>query len=137
MVLKKARDAGKLAKAHAGEFMGADFARYVVEALGVQRIEHGARSIEDPGVLDLLRERGIALDLYTISNRKLRFVPTAADYPLRRLMDSGITFTISADDPIIFGNDIDDEYLFLARQLSFTIAELAQICTQWFRRSTC
>ncbi|MCX6975161.1 MAG: adenosine deaminase, partial [Verrucomicrobia bacterium] len=107
---KKARDAGKFTKAHAGEFMGADFVQYVVEALGVQRIEHGIRSIEDPAVLDLLCERGIALDVSPISNLKLGDVPSASAHPLRRLMDSGITCTISTDDPICFGNDIEDEY---------------------------
>lgn len=130
---KKARDAGKFTKAHAGEFMGADFVRYVVEALGVQRIEHGVRSIEDPDVLDLLCERGIALDFCPISNLKLRVVSTAADYPVRRLMDYGIHVTISTDDPISFGNDIEDEYLFLANELRFTAAELAQIAVNGFQ----
>lgn len=70
--------------------MGADFVRYVVEALGVQRIEHGIRSIEDPAVLDLLRERGIALDVCPISNLKLGVVPSASVHPLRRLMDPAL-----------------------------------------------
>ena len=124
---EKARDAGKFTKAHAGEFMGADFVRYVVEPLGVQRIEHGIRSIEDPAVLDQLRERGIALDVCPISNLKLRVVPSASAHPLRCLMDSGITCTISTDSPIIFGNDIDDEYLFLANDLGCTTAELSRV----------
>lgn len=129
---QKARDAGKFTKAHAGEFMGADFVRYVVEALGVRRIEHGVRSIEDPAVLDLLGERGIALDLCPISNLKLRVVSTAADYPVRRFMDCGIPVTISTDDPISFGNNIEDEYLLLANELRFTAAELAQIAVNGF-----
>ncbi len=129
---KKARDAGKFTKAHAGEFMGADFVRYVVEALGVQRIEHGIRSIEDPAVLDLLCERGIALDVSPISNLKLGVVPSASAHPLRRLMDSGITCTISTDDPICFGNDIEDEYFFLANELGFTTAELSRVASNGF-----
>ncbi len=129
---EKARDAGKFTKAHAGEFMGADFVRYVVEALGVRRIEHGVRSIEDPDVLDLLCERGVVLDLCPISNLKLRVVPNAADYPVRRLMDYGIPVTISTDDPISFGNDIEDEYLFLANELRFTASELVQIAINGF-----
>ncbi|MFM8716613.1 MAG: adenosine deaminase, partial [Spartobacteria bacterium] len=65
---RRARDAGKFTKAHAGEFCGADFVRHVVENLGAQRIEHGVRAIEDDSVIALLRERGIALDVCPISN---------------------------------------------------------------------
>ena len=89
--------------------MGADFVRYVIDALGVQRIVHGIRSIENPAVLDLLCERVIALDVGPISNLKLGVVPNASAHPLRRLMDSGITCRISTDDPINFGNNIEDE----------------------------
>ena len=124
---KKARDAGKFTKAHAGEFMGADFVRYVVEALGAQRIEHGIRSIEDQPVLDLLCERGIALDVSPISNLKLGVVPSASAHPLRRLMDSGIACTISTASPIIFGNDIDDEYIFLANELGCTTEKRSRV----------
>ncbi len=126
-VLEKDRDAGKFAKAHAGDFMGADFVRYVVEALGVRRIEHGIRSIENPAVLDLLCERVIALNVGPISNLKLGVLPSASAHPLRRLMDSGITCKISADDPINFGNNIEDEYLFLGNELGFTTSELSQV----------
>ena len=129
---KKARDAGKFTKAHAGEFMVVDFVRYVVEALGGQRIEHGIRSIEDQAVLGLLRERGIALDVCPISNLKLRVVLSASAHPLRRLMDSGIACTISTDDPICFGNDIEDEYFFLANELGFTTAELSRVASNGF-----
>jgi adenosine deaminase len=129
---EKARDAGKFTKAHAGEFMGADFVRYVVEAIGVQRIERGIRSIEDQVVLDLLRERGIALDVCLISNLKLGVVPSASARPLRCLMDSGIACTISTDDPINFGNNIEDEYLFLANERGFSRNRLAQIAHNGF-----
>jgi len=129
---KKACDAGKFTKAHAGEFMGADFVRCVVDALGVQRIEHGIRSIENPAVLELLRERGIALDVCPISNFKLGVVTSTSAHPLRRLMVYGITCTISSDDPICFGNDIEDEYLFLVNELGFTTAELSQVVSTGF-----
>ena len=65
---RRARDAGKFTKAHAGEFCGPDFIRHVVENLGAQRIEHGIRAIEDSAVIDLLCERAIALDVCPISN---------------------------------------------------------------------
>jgi adenosine deaminase len=130
---RRARDAGKFTKAHAGEFCGPDFIRHVVEKLGAQRIEHGVRAIEDPAVLDLLRERGIALDVCPVSNVKLGVVPAADQHPIRRLLDAGIVCTISTDDPISFGNTLEDEYLLLAENLSFTRDELAGLAHNGFR----
>jgi adenosine deaminase len=129
---RRAREAGKFTKAHAGEFQGAAFVRYAVEVLGAQRIEHGVRAIEDPAVVDLLRERGIALDVCPLSNVKLRAVPSAAEHPIRRLLDAGVVCTISTDDPISFGNHLEDEYLFLANELGFSQDDLARIARNGF-----
>jgi adenosine deaminase len=129
---RRARDAGKFTKAHAGEFCGPDFIRHVVENLGAQRIEHGIRAIEDASVIDLLRERAIALDVCPISNVKLGVVPTPDQHPIRRLLEAGIVCTISTDDPISFGNALEDEYLFLAEHLGFSKAELASVARNGF-----
>jgi len=130
---QRARDSGKFTKAHAGEFCGPDFIRHVVEKLGAQRIEHGVRAVEDPAVLDLLRERAIALDVCPISNVKLGVTPSPEKHPIRRLVDDGIVCTISTDDPISFGNTLEAEYHFLAERLSFTPEELAAVARNGFR----
>ena len=130
---QRARDAGKFTKAHAGEFMGADFVRYVVEELGVTRIEHGTRAIEDATLIQLLRDRGVALDMCPISNLKLGVVSSAQAYPIRQLLDAGITCTVSTDDPISFGNHIEDEYLLLAEDLGFSHHELAVVAKNGFK----
>ena len=84
-------------------------------------------------MLDLLRQRGIALDVCPISNVKLGVVPAADEHPIRRLLDAGIVCTISTDDPISFGNTLEDEYLLLAEKLSFTRDELAGLAHNGFR----
>jgi adenosine deaminase len=104
-----------------------------VEKLGAQRIEHGVRAVEDPAVLDLLCERGIALDVCPVSNVKLGVVPAADQHPIRRLIDAGIVCTISTDDPISFGQTLEDEYLLLAEKLSFTRDQLAGLAHNGFR----
>ena len=50
-----------------GEFCGARFVRNAIEKLGDQRIQHGVRAIEDPEVVAMLRDTGIALDVCPIS----------------------------------------------------------------------
>ena len=129
---QRARDAGKFTKAHAGEFCGAWFVREVVEKLGVTRIQHGVRAIEDPDVVALLADRGIALDICPVSNVKLGVVASASEHPIKRLLEAGVVCTISTDDPISFGNTIDDEYLLLANDLGFTRAELEQVARNGF-----
>jgi len=129
---QRARDAGKYTKAHAGEFCGPDFVRYVIEDLGVQRIEHGERSDEDPRVVDLLKERGIALDMCPISNIKLGVTESSKTHSIRQLTDAGVVCTLSTDDPISFGNTIEDEYILLGQEDHFSRKELVQIARNGF-----
>jgi adenosine deaminase len=130
---QRARDAGKFTKAHAGEFMGPDFIRYAIENLGVNRIEHGTRSIEDASLIAMLRDRDVTLDMCPISNLKLGVVATAQDHPIRQLLDAGINCTVSTDDPISFGNHIEEEYQLLAEELGFSDHELAEVAKNGFK----
>jgi adenosine deaminase len=127
-----ARRAGKYTKAHAGEFMGADFVRRVLDEFRPQRIEHGVRSIEDPGVVAEIKRRGIALDVCPISNFKLMPGITLATHPIHRLHDAGVQVTISTDDPISFGSTLVDEYVALAEHCGFTRKELVQLARNGF-----
>jgi adenosine deaminase len=127
-----ARRAGKYTKAHAGELMGADFIRRVLGELQPQRIEHGIRSLEDPGVVAEIKRRGIALDVCPISNHKLVPGVTLANHPIRQLFDAGVKVTVSTDDPISFGNTLIDDYVALAEESGFTRRELAQLARNGF-----
>jgi adenosine deaminase len=122
-----ARRAGKYTKAHAGEFMGPAFMRRVLDELQPQRIEHGVRAAEDPALVAELKRRGVALDVCPLSNHKLMPGVTLARHPIRELFDAGVTVTVSTDDPISFGNTLNEEYAALAEQRGFTRAELAQL----------
>jgi adenosine deaminase len=127
-----ARRAGKYTKAHAGEFMGADFVDRVLDELQPQRLEHGVRAVEDPGLMAEIKRRGIALDVCPISNHKLMPGVTLATHPIRQLFDAGVKVTVSTDDPISFGNSLADEYAALARHRGFTRRELAQLARNGF-----
>lgn len=127
-----ARKAGKYTKAHAGEFMGADFVRRILDELQPQRIQHGVRSAEDSGVVAEIKRRGIALDVCPISNHKLMPGITLATHPIRQLFDAGVKVTISTDDPISFGSSLMDEYAALAEHRAFSRKELAQLARNGF-----
>ena len=127
-----ARKAGKYTKAHAGEFMGADFVRRILAELQPQRIEHGVRSVEDPDVVAEIKRRGVALDMCPISNHKLMPGISLEHHPIRRLFDAGVKVTLSTDDPISFGNTVTDEYVALAERGGFNRKELVQLARNGF-----
>ena len=126
-VWARLRAAGKVTKAHAGEFDGPHRVREAIELLGVNRVQHGIRAIEDAAVVALARDRGVTFDTCPISNLKLRVVPTLAEHPLRRLMQAGVRCTVSTDDPLVFANRVSDEYLALVNEAGFSRGELAQL----------
>jgi len=126
-VWQRLREAGKVTKCHAGEFDGPARVREAIEELGVTRIQHGIRAIEDPEVVALAAERGVTFDICPISNVGLQVVPSIAKHPIRKFMEAGINCTVSTDDPLCFANTINEEYATLAAELNFTRAELAQV----------
>jgi adenosine deaminase len=132
-IWERARRAGKVTKCHAGEFDGPARVREAIEELGVRRVQHGVRSIEDPSVVKLAAEKGVTFDVCPLSNVGLRVVRDIASHPLRALMRAGVNCTVSTDDPLSFGNTLTDEYLALAREGGFTRAELAEVARSGWR----
>ena len=127
-----ARKAGKFTKAHAGELMGADFVRRILDELKPQRLEHGIRAVEDPAVIAEIKRRGLALDVCPISNHKLVPGVTLANHPIRQLVDAGVRVTVSTDDPLSFGNMLADEYIGLVEQRGFSRQEIVQLMRNGF-----
>jgi adenosine deaminase len=126
-VWERVRRAGKVTKCHAGEFEGAPKVREAIQELGVRRVQHGIRSIEDPSVVRLAAELGVTFDICPISNVGLGVVPDIASHPIRALMKAGINCTVSTDDPLSFANTLTDEYTALASEAGFTRQELSQV----------
>lgn len=105
-----ARRAGLAVVPHAGELLGADAVAQTLEAAAPDRIGHGVRSVEDPRVLDTLVERGVALEVCPGSNVSLGVYDEPEDVPLRRLLSAGATVALGADDPLIFGSRLAEQY---------------------------
>lgn len=129
---EKARAAGLETKAHAGEFGPAAHVREAIEVLGVKRVQHGVRAIEDPAVVELAIANDVTFDVCPISNVKLDVIDTLEVHPIRQFFDQGLRCTISTDDPFSFGNTIEDEYAALSSGMGFKPAELAQFAKNGF-----
>ena len=128
-----ARMAGKYVKAHAGEFEGPDFIYWVLDTLGAKRIEHGIRAVEDKRLLKRLKNDGITLDTCPISNIKLAPTADVKKHPCVELLDAGVPITLSTDDPLIFGNNIAEEYAVLHQTRVLSREEMCQIAKQGFQ----
>ena len=131
-VWRRMAEAGKLTKAHAGELAGANSVREVVEQLGVRRVEHGIRAVEDPAVVELLLANDVTCDTCPISNVMLAVVTSMEAHPLPRLLEAGVRCTVSTDDPFCFGNTLTDEYVAMERDMQLSPAQLAQVARNGF-----
>jgi len=95
---------------HAGEAAGAPSVRGALEALGADRIRHGIRSVEDPGLVAELAGRGTVLDVCPLSNLRTGVVGSLSEHPLPQLVAAGVRCSISTDDPAMFDTDLTRDY---------------------------
>jgi len=110
-----ARAHGLHAVAHAGEADGPQSVSDAVEVLHAERIGHGVRAIEDPTVVELIRARGIPLEMCPTSNFLTGVCDREREHPFMQLDRAGVLVTIDADDPTLFGTSITDEYRYVAQ----------------------
>jgi adenosine deaminase len=130
-----ARDAGLPGSPHAGELLGADHVAATLDALVPQRIGHGVRSVEDPAVVQRIADSGVALEVCPASNVALGVYEAAGDVPLRTLYDAGVTIALSADDPLLFGARLTEQYEIARRFHGFDDEQLAELARMSVRAS--
>jgi aminodeoxyfutalosine deaminase len=106
----RAHDEGLGSVPHAGEVVGPPSIRGALDALGADRIRHGIRATDDPGLVRELADRSIVLDVTPVSNLRTGAVRSLEDHPLPELVAAGVTCTISTDDPVMFDTDLTREY---------------------------
>lgn len=112
---------------HAGEAAGPENVRYAVEELGAMRIGHGIHSMDDPRVMEMLKQRGVLLELCPTSNVHTRTVTDIQLHPVRRFFDYGICIAIGDDDPITSDTCLSRELTLLKNLFGFSISELREI----------
>lgn len=121
-----ARRAGLRGVPHGGELLGPSHIREVVTHLKPARLGHGVRAAEDPELLAMLVDSGIALEVCPTSNVSLGVFPKLEDVPLRRLFDAGAALALGADDPLLFRSRLVQQYSY-AREVGFSDEELARL----------
>ncbi len=122
-----ARSAGLLSTPHAGELDGPASVRGALDVLGADRILHGVRAVEDPALVQRLAASEVCLDVCPTSNLMLSVVDDLSAHPLVALLDAGVQCSIGADDPLLFGPGLLEEYELCRTTLGLSDAQLAAV----------
>jgi adenosine deaminase len=128
--------AGLLPVPHGGELSGAASVAACLDLLGAGRIGHGVRAVERPELVSRLADRQITLEVCPVSNVRLGVYPTPGDVPLRTLRDAGVPVALGADDPLLFGSRLVEQYDVARRDHGMTDEELAELARCSVRGST-
>jgi adenosine deaminase len=134
-VFARAREEGLFLSAHAGEEGPPSYVWEALDVLGVARIDHGNRSLEDQALVRRLAHEHVPLTVCPLSNLRLRVVDTLAHHPLRRMMDQGLKVTVNSDDPAYFGGYVSQNYLAVSDALGLARDEIAAIVRNGFQAS--
>ncbi|EMP4393357.1 adenosine deaminase [Vibrio fluvialis] len=125
-VFRQAREAGFIAVAHAGEEGPALNIRNAIDLLGVQRVDHGVRCVEDAALVQELKQTRMPLTVCPLSNLKLKVFTEMEQHNIVDLLRQGLCVTINSDDPAYFGGYMTDNFMAVAEAHPMSHQELAQ-----------
>ncbi len=122
-----ARKLGLRAVAHAGEEGPPEYVSSALDVLGVERIDHGIRSLEDDDLIERLAVSQIPLTVCPLSNVALAVVDDLGVHPITKMLDAGLQVSINSDDPAYFGGYVGDNYERTAQAVGLSVEEVADI----------
>lgn len=125
-LFRDAREAGLGVTIHAGEWDGAQSVWDAIGNIGATRVGHGIRALEDPGIMSIMVERGITLEVCPTSNVHSGVITSLEKHPLPRLTEQGILTTINTDDPLISNITLTDEMYRAVQYMGFTVDDIRQ-----------
>ena len=134
-VFARARREGLRAVAHAGEEGPPAYIADALDALGVERVDHGVRCLEDAKLVRRLVKERVPLTVCPLSNVRLRVFDRLEDHPLARMLDEGLLATVNSDDPAYFGGYVEENYRGAARALGLSRGRLAELARNSFEAS--
>jgi len=121
--------------AHAGEEGPPEYVWEALEVLGVERIDHGVRCLEDGELVRRLVADRIPLTVCPLSNVKLRVVDDVQHHPLRRMLERGLRVTVNSDDPAYFGGYAGDNLAAVQGALDLSDEQIVQLARNSFDAS--
>ncbi|MDP6921768.1 MAG: hypothetical protein QGH06_02225, partial [Lutibacter sp.] len=127
--------AGYIPLAHAGEEGPASYIWEAIDLLGIQRIDHGNKALDDENLITELVKRDLALTVCPLSNTALQVVDDLRNHPLKKMMDLGLKVTVNSDDPAYFGGQLNQNFLEIQAALDLSKQDLYLLAKHSFRYS--
>lgn len=121
--IEMARGAGVGITVHTGENTDSKYVKETITAYAPSRIGHGIKIIDDPKIMELVKEKNIHLELCPTSNWLTRSVDSLEHHPLPEFFQSGISLSINSDDPHLMGIDLINEYELANRYFNLTLED--------------
>jgi adenosine deaminase len=112
---------------HAGETQGAWSVAECLSDTKANRIGHGVRCLEDPEVVQSLKDQDVTLEVCPSSNICLNVCSSLQQHVLPELMKQGLKVTINSDDPPMFGTTLTDELIQVADTFNLSLVDLKQL----------
>ena len=109
-VFARCRVLGFRLVAHAGEEGPPAYIWTALDALKVERIDHGVQATKDAALMQRLAKDRIALTVCPLSNLKLCVFSDLANHNLKQLLDAGLAATVNSDDPAYFGGYMNENF---------------------------
>ncbi len=134
-VFQKAREEGFLTVAHAGEEGPPEYIWQALQNLGVSRIDHGVRCLEDPHLTEKLIQDRTPLTVCPISNVRLKIFDDMEHHPIKKMLALGLCVTVNSDDPAYFGGYIAENFQAVHESLGLTHAEIYKLVKNAFHAS--
>jgi len=134
-VFARARSLGLLPVAHAGEEGPPTYIREALDVLGVLRIDHGVRCVEDPALVAELARRRVPLTVCPLSNLRLKVFPSLEAHNLKALLDRGLCVTVNSDDPAYFGGYVGENYQAAGEALKLSHGDIVRLARNSFEAS--
>jgi adenosine deaminase len=126
-LFEEARAAGFRTTAHAGEAAGPESVWGAIRELRAERIGHGTRAEEDPGLVEHLADRRIPLEMCPVSNVRTRVARSLPEHPIRRYFEAGVVVTVNTDDPKMFQTSLAGEYRLLEQECGWARDEIRRL----------
>ena len=122
---------------HAGELQGAEAVGDAIRLLNPDRIGHGISAINSQEILEMLRQKGIPLEVNPQSNVCLgvQNITSYVAHPLPQLLKANITVVLGSDDDTLFGSSILEEERRIIDNLGLTQEKIWRIYNDSIRYS--
>lgn len=134
-LFKRAAEAGLRLVAHAGEEGPPSYVEDALTLLGVERIDHGIRAVEDKFLVKRLVTDQVPLTVCPLSNVRLRTVDTLSAHPLPQMLAAGLNVCVNSDDPAYFGGYVGENFATLVDEFQWDVEQLEQLAGNSIRSS--